>query len=352
MSAFERLEFEKGKIVQPVRLAINVASGVDSSHENSISRKGTNSDVVPFSDCTLAGASSTGWSFSKVENAIDNGVIQVEGSCRCFSLDEVLKATNNFDETYVIGIGGFGKVYQGFVDDGATIVAIKRLNVESKQGAGEFWTEVKMLSKLRHTNLVALIGYYNECEEMILVYKYISHETLANHLYQSKVLCGRLPVDERLEEDQIGLVHWAQDCIKKGKLDSIIDPSLSGQISPRCLKSFVVLANNCLHSSPKSRPTMVEVLGSLELVLASPQRGRKEGIITKAFQIMTDQWLREREGMSSSSGQSRRTMAEELQSIDLELVSQQRGRVKGIIKICWSHIRYVCPSRYVCKIQL
>lgn len=93
-------------------------------------------------------------------------------------------ATNNIADELVIGIGGFGKVYRGLIDDGATTVAIKRLNRESKQGAAEFWTEVGMLSQLRHTHLVALIGYCNDCEDMILVYEYIAHGILAGHLHK------------------------------------------------------------------------------------------------------------------------------------------------------------------------
>lgn len=338
----------------------------------------------------------------------------MEVSCRCFSLDEVLVATNKFDDAYVIGKGGFGKVYQGFIDHGAMVVAIKRMNAESKQRAREFWTEVNMLSKLRHTHLVALIGYCNECEEMILVYEYIARGTLADHLYKLnltksntgisslpwerrlnicigaarglehlhcgtsqsfihrdvkttnilidsnwvskisdfgvskgttshsithistevkgtfgyldpdyvnthrlttksdvyafgvvllEVLCGRPAVDRKLDKEKISLVNWAQQCIKKGKLAEVIDPSLSGQIARHCLKSFVVLAEHCLHRSPESRPTMAEVLGRLELTLLSQQRGKTEGIMTKAFHSM-DRWLRERKDGSSSSGQT------------------------------------------------
>ncbi|KAF7151850.1 hypothetical protein RHSIM_Rhsim02G0064100 [Rhododendron simsii] len=157
--------FEEGQINQPVSLAVNVSSGTYSSHGNNLSRNGTKvSDVLPSSDVVSAGASSKQLPFSNNQNPIDVDVIESEGTCRSFSLDEVLIATNNFDDALVIGIGGFGKVYKGFIDDSATIVAIKRLNAESKQGAGEFWMEVKMLSKLRHANIVALIGYCNECQ--------------------------------------------------------------------------------------------------------------------------------------------------------------------------------------------
>ncbi|KAH7848035.1 hypothetical protein Vadar_033068 [Vaccinium darrowii] len=126
----------------------------------------------------------------------------------------------------------------------------------------------------------------------------------SSNAIRSEVLCGRPAVDTRLEEEQIGLVQWAQHCIKKGKLDRVIDPYLCGQIAPRSLKSFVELANSCLHRGQKSRPTMAEVLGSLVFALLSQQKGRTEGIITKAFHTM-DRWLRERKDNGYSRGQSK-----------------------------------------------
>ncbi|KAF7129032.1 hypothetical protein RHSIM_Rhsim10G0054700 [Rhododendron simsii] len=104
--------------------------------------------------------------------------------CRCFSLADIHLATNNFDDALVVGRGGFGKVYKGFINDGTTVVAVKLLNAESKQGAKEFWTEIKTLSTLRHPHLVTLIGYSDEFSEMILVYEYMINGTLAELLYK------------------------------------------------------------------------------------------------------------------------------------------------------------------------
>ncbi|KAL7181797.1 hypothetical protein ACSBR1_040658 [Camellia fascicularis] len=118
-------------------------------------------------------------------NTTTNGVYQSEELCRWFSFVEIQSATNDFVDALVIGKGGFGKVYKGFIDGGATTVAIKRSNAESKQGAAEFWTEIKTLSKLRHTHLVTLIGYSDDCEEMILVYEYMANGTLVDHLYKN-----------------------------------------------------------------------------------------------------------------------------------------------------------------------
>ncbi|KAG5560775.1 hypothetical protein RHGRI_003951 [Rhododendron griersonianum] len=365
-------------------LAINVSSGADLSHEiHLLENMGEISHALssPNHFDQVEASSDTPISFEK-ENPIVGGVIQLKGSCHCFSLHEVLIATNDFDDALVVGTGGFGKVYKGFINDGATntVVAIKRLNAQSNQGAEEFWTEVKLLSKFRHTNLVLLIGYCNENQEMILVYEYIARGTLASHLYKSnreesdksishlkwaqrlkiclgvargldylhtgteqhiihrdvkstnilldeklaakvsgfgickcitnqttthvstkvkatrgywdpdyiytnrvtrksdvyafgvvllEVLCGWPPLDDRLEDEQISLILWAKMYIEKGKLDRIIDPSLNGETPPPNLKYFAKLANNCLHPKPKERPTMSEVVETLEIALVS-----------------------------------------------------------------------------------
>ncbi|MCI02921.1 receptor-like protein kinase feronia-like, partial [Trifolium medium] len=81
--------------------------------------------------------------------------------CRYFTIAEIRAATNNFEDIFIIGVGGFGNVYKGYID-GVTPVAIKRLKPGSQQGVNEFMNEIELLSQLRHIHLVSLIGYCNE----------------------------------------------------------------------------------------------------------------------------------------------------------------------------------------------
>ncbi|TXG73972.1 hypothetical protein EZV62_002551 [Acer yangbiense] len=182
-----------------------------------------------------------------------------------FPFVAIQEATNNFDENWVIGIGGFGKVYKGELNDG-TKVAVKRGNPRSQQGLAEFQTEIEMLSQFRHRHLVSLIGYCDEKNEMILIYEYMENGTLKGHLYGS-VLCARPVIDPSLPREMVNLAEWAMKWQKKGQLDQIIDSTLAGKIKPDSLRKFAETAEKCLADYGVDRPSMGDVLWNLEYAL-------------------------------------------------------------------------------------
>ncbi|XP_049933563.1 putative leucine-rich repeat receptor-like serine/threonine-protein kinase At2g04300 [Nymphaea colorata] len=114
----------------------------------------------------------------KSPNKLPNG-------CQAFAHEEVIKATDNFSRK--IGEGGYGPVFHGHLQSGQN-VAVKILSSKSRQGSQEFQTEVILLSRIHHKNLVSLIGYCDEAENMILIYEYISRGNLRD------ILSGRSEV--------------------------------------------------------------------------------------------------------------------------------------------------------------
>ncbi|KAL8260179.1 hypothetical protein R6Q59_028132 [Mikania micrantha] len=99
-----------------------------------------------------------------------------------FSLTQLKSATHNFSAANKIGEGGFGPVYKGTLSDG-TVVAVKQLSSESRQGNREFLNEVGVISCLQHPNLVKLHGCCIDADHLILVYEYLENNSLSNALF-------------------------------------------------------------------------------------------------------------------------------------------------------------------------
>ncbi|XP_039803901.1 probable LRR receptor-like serine/threonine-protein kinase At1g51860 [Panicum virgatum] len=98
---------------------------------------------------------------------------------RRFTYKELEKITDNFKR--FIGQGGFGLVYYGHLEDG-TEVAVKMRSESSSHGLDEFLAEVQSLTKVHHRNIVSLVGYCWDKEHLALVYEYMSHGNLYDHL--------------------------------------------------------------------------------------------------------------------------------------------------------------------------
>ncbi|CAO2842643.1 unnamed protein product [Amaranthus hypochondriacus] len=99
-----------------------------------------------------------------------------------FSLRSIKHATNNFSDDHQLGQGGFGIVYKGVLPDGQEI-AVKRLLMNKGQGDVEFKNEILILAKLRHINLVKLLGFCLENKEMILIYEFVANRSLDHFIY-------------------------------------------------------------------------------------------------------------------------------------------------------------------------
>uniref|UniRef100_A0A0D9VSP7 Protein kinase domain-containing protein n=1 Tax=Leersia perrieri TaxID=77586 RepID=A0A0D9VSP7_9ORYZ len=100
-----------------------------------------------------------------------------------FTYKELYDSTGGFSEDLFLGEGGFGQVYKGVLDATGQEVAIKILNLQGNQGNREFLTEVIVLSKVHHANLVKLIGCCVDGDQRLLVYEYMPLGSLKSHLH-------------------------------------------------------------------------------------------------------------------------------------------------------------------------
>ncbi|XP_019102371.1 PREDICTED: probable receptor-like protein kinase At3g55450 isoform X3 [Camelina sativa] len=120
------------------------------------------------------------------------GEILSSTSVKSFTFNELKLATRNFRADSVVGEGGFGCVFRGWLDEttltptkssSGLVIAVKRLNPDGFQGHREWLTEINYLGQLSHPNLVKLIGYCVEDEQRLLVYEFMHKGSLENHLF-------------------------------------------------------------------------------------------------------------------------------------------------------------------------
>ncbi|KAF5727571.1 protein kinase 2A chloroplastic-like [Tripterygium wilfordii] len=301
----------------------------------------------------------------------------VSSSLKSFSFGDLKIASKNFRAESLLGEGGFGCVFKGWIDEhtlaptkpgSGIVVAIKQLKVESDQGHKEWLAEVNYLGQFRHENLVKLIGYCAESDNRLLVYEFMPKGSLENHLFRKGVqpiswnirmniaidvakglsflhsldanviyrdlkasnilldsdydaklsdfglardgptgdnthvstrvigtrgyaapeyvatghltpksdvysfgvvllelLSGRPTLDVDRGAAEEALVDWAKPFLFDNKrVLRIMDTRLGGQYSKKAAQAAAALALQCLHTDPKNRPPMIEVLATLE----------------------------------------------------------------------------------------
>lgn len=151
---------------------------------------------------------STGSGVSLGVGAFTEGQILEAPNLRVFTFAELKSATRNFKPDTVLGEGGFGKVFKGWVDDKTLnptksgvgmVIAVKKLNPESMQGLEEWQSEVNFLGRLSHPNLVKLLGYCLEDKELLLAYEFMAKGSLENHLFRRGAAFDPLSWEIRLK---------------------------------------------------------------------------------------------------------------------------------------------------------
>jgi interleukin-1 receptor-associated kinase 1 len=123
--------------------------------------------------------------------AMGSGGIGFLDGPRMFTYKELSMATKGFSSSFLLGQGGFGSVYKGVLRDNNTLVAVKQIAKDSRQGAAEFLAEVSIISKIRHRNLVRLQGWCQEGEKLFIVYDHMHNGSLDKFLIPEEEEDGR-----------------------------------------------------------------------------------------------------------------------------------------------------------------
>ncbi|KAI3924505.1 hypothetical protein MKW98_032706 [Papaver atlanticum] len=189
----------------------------------------------------------------------DSGGAPILKGARWFSFDELKKCTNNFSDTNEIGSGGYGKVYRGILT--GQEIAIKRAQQGSMQGAHEFKTEIELLSRVHHNNLVGLVGFCFEQGEQMLVYEFMPNGTLRESLSATQPIeKGKYIVREvRMVMNKTDEHHYG--------LSEIMDPSIKNVGHLIGFASFLELAMRCVKETAAERPTMGDCVREIETIL-------------------------------------------------------------------------------------
>ncbi|KAK9046429.1 hypothetical protein V6N11_052316 [Hibiscus sabdariffa] len=234
---------------------------------------------------------------------IDEEVSGIQNT-KMFTYKELKMATGNFHYSNKIGSGGFGVVYKGTLRDG-TVVAIKVLSEDSKQGVREFLTEINVITDIEHENLVELRGCCVEGKHRILVYSYVENNSLAQTLLGGKDssmqfswqarrnICidfglaklfpdnmthistrvagttgylapdGRCNTNRRLHVSEQFLLEMAWNMYGCGQLLELVDPSLNGDFNDEEAQKFLKIGLLCTQDMSKLRPSMSQVVKML-----------------------------------------------------------------------------------------
>ncbi|KAJ4823521.1 hypothetical protein Tsubulata_017899 [Turnera subulata] len=150
-----------------------------------------------------------------------------------FQYRDLHKGTKGFNESEIIGVGGFGAVYKAVLPNTGSEVAVKKIKQDAISGLREFKAEIESLGRLRHKNLVNLQGW---------------------------LASGRRPVDS----DTFHLADWVMECKENGSMEDVADPKLESNYVSEEMELVLGLGLLCCRPKPETRPTMRQVTRYLD----------------------------------------------------------------------------------------
>ncbi|KAJ7944008.1 Lectin receptor kinase [Quillaja saponaria] len=244
------------------------------------------------------------------------------GTPREFSFKDLKKATNNFDDKYKLGQGGFGVVYKGLLPKENLEIAVKRFSRENMKGKDDFLSELTIINRLRHKHLVRLLGWCHQNGVLLLVYSYMPNGSLDNHLFfepgnakmtlswqlRYKIITGVASALHYLHNEYDQKVVHRDLKASNIMLDSNFDARLGDFGLARALEnektSYAELegvpgtvgyiAPECFHTGKATRESDVYGFGAVLLELVCGQRPWTK---IEGFQFLVDWvWCLHREG--------------------------------------------------------
>ncbi|KAL0843537.1 hypothetical protein Bca101_016782 [Brassica carinata] len=244
-----------------------------------------------------------------------------EKNSRRFTYSEVIKMTNNFQR--VLGKGGFGMVYHGSVN-GSEQVAVKVLSQSSTQGYKEFKAEVDLLLRVHHTNLVSLVGYCYEGDNLALIYEFLPNGDLKQHLSgggesHDTAVAGTLGyldpeynhsgrLGEKSDVYSFGIVllemitnqpvinqtsekshitQWVGFKLNQGDIVEIMDPNLHKDYDFNSAWRALELAMLCANPSSSKRPSMSQVIHEIKECLVCAKSGICKDLEMEPHEVMS-----------------------------------------------------------------
>ncbi|XP_052109513.1 wall-associated receptor kinase 2 isoform X2 [Arachis duranensis] len=270
-------------------------------------------------------------------------------TAKVFTVDELNKATNNFDENKILGKGGQGTVYEGLLSDNKT-VAIKRSKISDPSQIEQFINEVVVLSQINHKNVVKLLGCCLDAQVPLLVYEFIPNAKVSDfgasrivpldktqlttlvqgtlgyldpEYFQTsqlteksdvysfgvvlvELLTGRKALSFEMPENDRNLALYFISAMKGGNLLDIVDNHVMNEARVEQIIEFASVAKRCLRVMGERRPTMKEVAMELE-GLRVEEKHRGESV--KLYSEETEELLKSTvstcivEDVNSSIGQ-------------------------------------------------